>query len=130
MLQITGLFASILGILIILLAYKVVSFRRSNKVGIGDNGDKSGILAIRAHANAIEYIPMLVILMGIYEVNGGNVTVLYVIGALAVVARFMHAFGLSKSAGVSTGRFYGTALTWLITVVLSVLNIVNFALKL
>ena len=42
MLQITGLFAGILALIIIVLAYNVVNFRRSKKCGIGDNGDKAG----------------------------------------------------------------------------------------
>lgn len=130
MLHITGLFAGILGLLIIVLAYKVVVFRRTKKVGLGDNGDIGGQQAIRTHANAIEYVPMLVILMGIYEVNGGHSMALYCIGILAVIARVMHAFGLSKSAGITSGRFYGTAVTWLIIVALGVLNIVNFVMKL
>jgi len=130
MLHITGLFAALLSILIIVLAYKVVAFRRDKKVGIGDAGDTNGILAIRTHANALEYIPMLLILMGIYEINGGSPMVLYIIGSLLVVARLMHAFGLSKSAGVSIGRFYGTALTWILTVTLSGFNIYLYVLKL
>lgn len=126
MLHITGLFAGIFGLLIIILAYNVVNFRRTKKVGIGDNGDKAGLLAIRAHANAVEYIPMLIILMGLYEANGGISMVLYIIGGLAVFGRIIHAFGLSKSAGVTTGRFYGTLITWLSIVTLAVLNIFNY----
>lgn len=126
MLHITGLFAGIFGLLIIILAYKVVDFRRTKKVGIGDNGDKAGLLAIRAHANAVEYIPMLIILMGLYEANGGLSMVLYIIGGLAVFGRIIHAFGLSKSAGVSAGRFYGTLITWLLIVALAGLNIFNY----
>lgn len=130
MLHITGLFAGILGLLIIFLAFKVVVFRRTKKVGIGDNGDMAGQLIIRTHGNAVEYIPMMLILMGFYELNGGSALVLYIMGGLTVLSRIMHAFGLSKSAGISTGRFYGTALTWLIIVVLAVLNIVKFIMHL
>jgi uncharacterized membrane protein YecN with MAPEG domain len=73
---------------------------------------------------------MMLILMGFYELNGGSALVLYIMGGLTVLSRIMHAFGLSKSAGISTGRFYGTALTWLIIVVLAVLNIVKFIMHL
>ena len=87
-------------------------------------------MAIRTHANAVEYIPMLIILMASYEINGGSTIALYVIGGLAVIGRIMHAFGLSKSAGVSTGRFYGTLITWLLIITLAVLNIVQFIMNL
>jgi uncharacterized membrane protein YecN with MAPEG domain len=126
MLIVTSLYASILAILIILLAYKVVNFRRVKSCGIGDNGDKDGLRAIRVHANAVEYIPMIVILMGIYEVNGGSGLVLHIIGSIAVICRLLHATGLSKSAGTTFGRLVGTLLTWIITLVLAGLNIYHF----
>jgi uncharacterized membrane protein YecN with MAPEG domain len=126
MLQITGLYASLLGLLIIFLAYKVVVFRRNQKVGLGDNGDIQGQKVIRCHANAVEYVPILIILMAIYELNGGSALVLNIIGVLAVVCRMLHALGLSKSGGVSTGRFYGTLITWLLIVTLAGLNIINY----
>ena len=127
MLQITSLYAAIFAILIIFLAYKVVNFRRTKQVGLGDNGDESGILAIRAHANAVEYIPMIVILMALFESGDGNSMLLHGIGIIAVFARVIHAFGLSSSAGKSMGRFYGTLFTWVITLVLAGLNIYQFA---
>ncbi len=126
MLPITSLYAAILAVLIIALAYKVVVFRRSKQVGLGDNGDTGGKLAIRAHANAVEYIPMLVILLGLYEAGGGNSMILHAMGGIIVFARVIHAFGLSSSAGKSFGRFYGTLLTWLSTLVLAALNIYQF----
>lgn len=126
MLHITSLYASILAFIIIFLAYKVVSFRRSKKVGVGDNGDTDGLKAIRAHANAVEYVPMIVILMGLYEANGGSHLALNIIGVIVVIARLLHGFGLSKSTGTTFGRFYGTLLTWLATIVLAALNIYNY----
>ncbi len=126
MLHITSLYASLLALIIIFLAYKVVSFRRTKKVGLGDNGDSGGMLAIRTHANAVEYIPIILILMGLYEVNGGSHLVLNIIGVSAVIARLLHAMGLSKTAGVSFGRFYGTLITWLVTLVLAGLNLYTY----
>lgn len=126
MLHITSLYASLLALIIMFLAYKVVVFRKTKKIGLGDNGDESGQLAIRTHANAVEYIPMIVILMGLYEVNGGSPMIINIIGALAVVARILHAFGLSKSAGVTFGRFYGTLITWIVILILCGLNLYSF----
>lgn len=129
MLHITSLFAGLLGFLIIFLAYKVVAFRQNKKVGIGDAGHKDGILVIRTHANALEYIPMFLILMGLYESNGGSPMVLYIVGSVMVVARLLHAMGLSKTAGTSFGRFYGTLFTWIMILTLSGLNIYRFVLQ-
>lgn len=126
MLIITSLYASILALLVIFLAYKVVNFRQTKSVGLGDNGDKDGMRAIRVHANAVEYVPMMIILMGIYEANGGSAIMLHIIGTVAVIARVLHATGLSKSAGTTFGRFVGTLLTWITTLVLAGLNIYHF----
>lgn len=123
MLHITSLFAAILGLLMIFLALQVVKFRRTKSVGVGDNGDQQGQLAIRAHANFVEYVPMALILMAIYELNGGISIILYIIGSVLVLARVLHFLGLSKSAGKTFGRFYGTLLTWIIVIVLAILNI-------
>ena len=126
MLHITSLYASILGLLIIYLAFRVASFRKSSQVGLGDGGDTKALKLIRTHANAVEYIPTLLILMGIYELNGGSSLVLNILGSLAVFARFFHAFGLSKSSGYSLGRFVGTITTFVIIIVLSALNIYKY----
>ena len=91
---------------------------------MGARGD--GLRANRVHANAVEYVPMIVILMAIYEVNDGSSMVLHIIGAVAVIGRILHATGLSKSAGTTFGRFVGTLLTWTITLVLAGLNIYHY----
>jgi len=126
MLVITSLYASMMAILVIFLAFKVVDFRRTKSVGLGDNGDKQGMRAIRVHANAVEYIPLFLILMGLYEANGGNDLVLHIVGFIAVIARLLHATGLSKSAGTTFGRFVGTLLTWILTLILAGLNFYHF----
>ena len=127
MLITTSLYASLLAILIIYLCLNVVKFRRVKKVGLGDNGDTTGQKAIRAHANAVEYIPMLLILMAIYEINYGSNLMLHLLGATSLIARILHAIGLSKSGGVSFGRFYGTALTWLVILILAGMNLIKYA---
>lgn len=126
MLQITGLYASLLAVLIIYLAFRVAMFRLTNKVGLGDKGDYKTMKLIRVHANAVEYVPTLLILMGIYEVNGGSSMVLNILGALAVLARILHAFGLSKSSGFSIGRSLGTVLTFVIVIAFAGLNIYHY----
>lgn len=126
MLSITSLYASLLALLVIYLAFKVVFFRRSEKVRLGDNGDMKGMKVIRAHANALENIPMFILLLAMYEINGGIDWVLHALGVVFLLARLIHAFGLSRSSGISFGRFYGTLFTWLSILALSGLNIYNY----
>ncbi len=130
MLHITALYASILALILLWLAYNIVKFRRSEKVDIGDGGSKTGIRHIRAQANAIEYVPITLLLFAVYEINGGSFYVLHTIGALMVFARIIHPLGLVSTKGVSFGRFYGTLITWLCILALAFLNIYHFAINL
>ncbi len=126
MLIITSLYASLLALIIIWLCYKVVVFRRIKRVDIGDGGDATGIRHIRAQQNAVEYIPIALILFAVYELNNGNHLLLHVIGITLVIGRLIHPLGFVSKKGISFGRFYGTLLTWLVILLLAGLNIGKF----
>lgn len=122
---ITALYASLFGLLLIALSLRVVAQRRASNVGLGDQGVEPLSLAIRAQANLVEYVPMTLILLLLLELNGGREWVLHALGSALLVARLLHAWGLSHSQGVSFGRFYGTLVTWLVLVSAAVLNIAS-----
>ena len=126
MISITSLYASLCGILILALAIRVVYLRRKNKVGIGNGGVDDLRRAVRVHANAIEYIPIVLILMAALELNGVNGWLMHVLGSLFVLSRLLHAQGLSGSPGVSFGRFWGTLVTWIVIIISVVANLVQF----
>lgn len=123
MLPITGLYAGILGIIVLWLCLNVVKFRRSKRVDIGDGGDAEGIRHIRAQQNAVEYIPIALILFALAEINGANHIMMHVVGVVLVVGRLIHPGGLVKGKGATFGRFYGTAMTWLVIIFLAGYNI-------
>lgn len=123
MLPITGLYASLLAIIILWLCFNVVKFRRGQKVDIGDGGDPIGIRHIRAQQNAVEYVPIALILFAVLEINGGNTVILHILGVALVFARLIHPGGLVNGKGATFGRFWGTAITWLVIVFLAGYNI-------
>ncbi|NMP16568.1 MAPEG family protein [Thalassotalea sp. Y01] len=125
-LAITGFYTGILAILYIALSFKVIGQRRNKRVGIGDGGGEHPELAqaIRVHANFIEYVPIALLLLAIYELGGGNVMFVHAFGGLLVTARFLHAIGLGKSIGTSWQRFAGTLSTFIIILVLAIMNII------
>ena len=127
MLHITALYGSILALILLWLAYNIVKFRRTEQVELGDGGSEKGVRHIRAQANAIENIPITLLLFAIYEINGGSMYVLHAIGILLVFARIIHPLGLVSKKGVSFGRYYGTLITWLAIIALALLNIYHFA---
>lgn len=118
MLQISGLYAALLTILVIVLAFAVIRQRMRLRVGIGDGGHESLARVIRAHANAIETIPLSLLLLIILELNQAAPTSLHIFGSLLVVGRALHAWGLSHKSGVSFGRKTGMTITLLVQVVM------------
>ena len=53
---ITALYAGLLGLLILVLAFRVVAVRRATEIGLGDGGNALLLSRIRIHGNAAEYV--------------------------------------------------------------------------
>jgi uncharacterized protein len=123
---ITGLYAGLLAILIVLLVIPIIKNRRGLKVGLGDGGHRTMQQAVRAHGNAVEYIPIFLLLLFLFELNGGSKMFLHIAGATFLLARIFHAIGLHQSAGTSIGRVIGTLGSLLIVIALAVANIWRF----
>jgi uncharacterized membrane protein YecN with MAPEG domain len=120
---ITPLYAGLLGLLLIVLAYNVSRYRVGRKIAFGDGGHPGLQRAIRAHANLTENAPMGLILLAAVEVEGYGATVVHELGIMLVTGRALHAFGLARNAGSSFGRAVGILLTWLMILIASVLAI-------
>lgn len=69
-------------------------------------------LVARVHANAAENVPIFLILFAVAELNGAAAWALHGLGVGFLVARVLHAVGLSRSAGRSVPRFVGISLNW------------------
>ena len=122
-LSITGLYASLLALLFIGLAINIIRLRFQFKTGIGDGGHEALAKAIRVHGNFSEYIPMALLMLGIYEVNGANPIWLHALGAVLFIGRVLHAVGLSKTTGVSKQRQIGRLSLFIVIIILAVENI-------
>jgi uncharacterized membrane protein YecN with MAPEG domain len=108
--QITLIIAAALGLLNVWLGVRVIRWRVSRRVSLG-HGDVPGMEArCRAHANFNEYVPIALILMGLVEMNVGASRWLWAIGALLVVARVLHPFGMDHPAP-NLYRMLGIVLT-------------------
>lgn len=111
-------YAGLLGVLLLALSYNVVRLRRKHQVGIGTGDVPELARGIRAHANFCEYVPLaLVLLFGLALAGAAPAWALHGLGAALVVGRTLHAVGLSRSAGASAARVWGTLLTWVVVLV-------------
>lgn len=120
---VTSVYAGLLAILVVYLSLRVALMRRSAGIGLGDGGNKALGQAIRVQGNAVEYVPLALLLMLLLELNGAQAAMLHALGGALVLGRVLHAWGLTSSAGVSVGRLYGTMLTWVVMLSAGVLNL-------
>ncbi len=111
---VTGFYLALLALLSLFLALRVVLRRKHARVGLGHGGDEELSRRQRAHGNMLEYVPLAILLLLALELDHTAPWLLHVFGVILVVARVLHAWGLSHSSGTSTGRLFGTLFTWLV----------------
>lgn len=123
---VTGVFAAVLGILLLVLSAHVVKFRYKYKKDIGVTDDREFIVAVRTQANFVEYAPLGLIMLGIAELNGAASGLVYWAGMALVVGRILHAWGMiNGNGGPHKARMLGVALTWLAIFAAAVLLLWN-----
>ena len=118
---VTPLYAGLLALLFVALSYRVVQLRGHGQPSLGDGGDQALLRRIRGHGNFAEYVPFIVVMIGFLELGGLPVLALHVLGATLLVARLLHGYALSYTESFKFGRFWGTALTFLLLAVCGVL---------
>ncbi len=110
-LPITSVTAICAGLLILLLTIKVVHLRRRDGVVLGDNNDRALAKAIRGHANAVEQLPIALILMGLSEAQGAALSLVAGAAVLLIAGRVMHAIYFAIHGTHWRLRTYGMLLT-------------------
>jgi uncharacterized membrane protein YecN with MAPEG domain len=119
--HITGLYAAICALLGLLLSFRVSLRRRAARVGLGHGGDEELTRRVRAQGNFFEYVPLALLLLLLLELDGARAWLLHLFGIVLVLARVLHAWGVSHSADISFGRFTGILGTWLVLLAMALL---------
>ncbi len=73
--MITSLYASLLALSMVRLSVSAIKLRRKNRISVGDE------LALRAHSNAVEYIPISLVPVLTLELNGAPQALIHVFEA-------------------------------------------------
>jgi uncharacterized protein len=123
---ITGFYAALLAFLILALGLRVVVLRWRTRTGIGDGGDRGLARTIRVHGNAIEYVPLALLLMLVAELGRASPALLHGCGIALCAARVLHAVGLSRRSGATPERVAGTAGTFTVIAVLAGIDLAAF----
>lgn len=111
LLIVTSFYAGLMALWLVGLGFEVSRRRRRHDVSWGDGGVVELEQAIRAHANACEYIPIALIIMGLAEGLGAPAWLLHVTGLMLVAGRVMHGAYFLAGARRFQLRFIGMMLT-------------------
>jgi uncharacterized membrane protein YecN with MAPEG domain len=116
---VTLLTGGILGLLFVILSFRVSQVRQSAKVELGDGGDPLLLARIRAHANFAEYVPISLILLGAIELSYEDPPPgLWAAAVALILVRISHAIGMA-TRGSNPARLVGILGTWSVIAALS-----------
>jgi len=96
-LPVTGLYAAIFGLVLLVITIRVGVVRARKQLSFGDGGDEVLQRRIRSHANFLEYVPITLILMALTEMSGAPAAYLHSLGGILLGARLLHYVTLNVS---------------------------------
>ena len=117
----TVIYASLSALLIVWLSLRVIKVRRKHRISIGDGSEKEMKVAMAAQSNAIEYIPIALLLLFALEYNHGNLFLLHFLGISLIVARFIHARAIQTDN--LKARVFAMQVTLLTLITLALVNL-------
>ena len=98
-------------LLTLLLALNVV---RNRFKAQGDSGDPVTLeKAVRAHGNNPEYVPGILIGLGLMAMTGASAQTINILGGTLFVVRILHAYGIQQSKVPNIFGLVGNFGTWL-----------------
>ena len=96
---ITASYLAVLALLYAVLALQVIRLRRSSLAPFNDGGNVALRSAIRAHANFMEYVPIITLMVAFLEMSGAPASrVHWWMGAL-LLSRLIHPLGMYVKPG-------------------------------
>ena len=107
MFTITPLYALPVALIYLVLWFRVSSVRGALNVSFGDGGHAVLLQRIRQHGNCAEWSAFVLILMILAEGMGTPAMWLHACGALLVIGRIAHTFGLTPGSAAHPLRYVG-----------------------
>lgn len=125
-LQVTALYAGLLGLIGIVLWALVGPVRGRTDISLGDGGDKLLIEATRRHMNWVESVPFILVLFAIIEINGGSRAWLHTMGMVLVASRALHPFGIDAVTMRLWPRIVGAGGTFFVTIAATITVLLQY----
>jgi uncharacterized membrane protein YecN with MAPEG domain len=103
----TPLYALPVAAIYLILWFRVSGVRGANNISFGDGGNAVLLQRIRQHGNCAEWTTFVLILMMLAEGMGTPAVWLHVSGALLLIGRIAHPFGLKPDTAGHPLRYVG-----------------------
>ena len=87
--MVSALYAVLSALLLMKFSFDVVRLRMQYRVAYGDGGFSELQSAIRIHGNAVEYIPIAIVLMLFMEMNGAETWMVHICGIVLLAGRLI-----------------------------------------
>ena len=101
---------------------KVINLRRKHRVSLGDGNIEELRIAIATQLNAVEYIPVTLLLLVALEYNNASLWLVHALGITFICGRVIHAAGLINTRFKQ--RVLGMQMTLYTLVALAIFNII------
>ena len=127
--SITAFYLAILALIYAVLALRVAGLRRANLALFGDAENATLRTAIRVHANFIEYVPIITLLVALLEMSGMPPTRVHLLMGALLLARLLHPMGMAAWPGTwqfNAGRVGGILLTIAVLVAAAISGLIRF----
>jgi len=111
MVTVTPIYAALCAVLYLALTARVITYRRTHRLSLGDEGDRHLLQRMRAQANAMESIPLGLILLLLADLQSAPPFALHGLGLLLTAGRTCHAYGFSADPQIMRLRVLGMVLT-------------------
>src|SRR5258707_3678710 len=128
--SITATYLALLALLYPVLAVQVGRLRQRDRASFGDNGSLQLRSAIRAHANFIEYVPIITLMVAMLEMSGLTAMWVHLLMGALLVSRLLHPLGMYAAPNTlqfRVGRMGGITIT-LVLLLACALTILSRAL--
>jgi len=120
--MIVGFYLCLFSLFIMALSFNVVKQRRIYRIAFGDGSYKPLVWARASHFNALENIPIALLLLALLEINHSPTWFIHVLAIALFIARIIHA--KSTLRGRCRGRAFGMQATYAIILILVVANLI------
>jgi len=113
----------ILSVLIIgRLSLQVINARRKYKISVGDGDNVELQTVIGAQSNAVEYLPIALLLLFCLELNGAAYWLIHLFGIALITGRVIHARGML--ARNIKHRVLGMSITFYLLLIMAAVNVI------